>query len=92
MQGNVTSNIVVTDKVKAFIMKLGLWVRKLKGKILIMFSRLTHLVEENSVETDDTGIDLGIKNHLAILESRIFTYFLEELNVKYIFFSDQTPC
>jgi hypothetical protein len=29
MQGNDTNIIVVTDKVKAFIEKLGLWVRKL---------------------------------------------------------------
>jgi hypothetical protein len=46
----------VTDKVKAFIWKLGLWVRKLKGKSLDMFSCLKDFVEENCVETSDTEI------------------------------------
>jgi hypothetical protein len=37
MQGNDTNIIIMTDKVKAFIGKLGLWVRKLEGKGLNSF-------------------------------------------------------
>jgi hypothetical protein len=32
MQGNDTKIIIVTEKAKTFIGKLGLWVRKLEGK------------------------------------------------------------
>jgi hypothetical protein len=51
MKGNDTNITIVTDKVKAFIGKLGLWVRKLEGKSLDMFSHLKGFVEENSLET-----------------------------------------
>jgi hypothetical protein len=54
MQGDNTNIIAVTDKAKAFIGKLGLWVRKLEGKSLDTFSCLKDFVEENSVETSDT--------------------------------------
>jgi ribosomal protein S3 len=57
MQRNDANIIVVTDKVKAFIGKLGSWVRKLEAKSLDMFSRSKNSVEENSVETTDTRID-----------------------------------
>jgi hypothetical protein len=43
--------IVVTNKVKAFIRKLGWWVRELEGESLDMFSCLNGLGQENSVET-----------------------------------------
>jgi hypothetical protein len=48
MQGNhTTSNIIaVTEKVTTFIGKVGLWVRKLGGKSLEMFSCLKDLVKE----------------------------------------------
>jgi hypothetical protein len=48
MQGNDTNIIVVTDKMKTFIGKLGLWVRKLEGKSLDMFPRLKNFVEEKN--------------------------------------------
>jgi hypothetical protein len=51
--------------VKALIGKLGLWVRKLKGKSLDIFSHLKDFVEEKSVETNDAGIDQCIKDHLV---------------------------
>jgi hypothetical protein len=56
MQGNDPNIIVVTDKVKAFIGKLGLWIRKLKRSSDI-FSHLKNFVEENSVKIIDTVID-----------------------------------
>jgi hypothetical protein len=40
MQGNGTNIILVTEKVKAFIGRLGLWVRKLQRKNLEILSRL----------------------------------------------------
>jgi hypothetical protein len=57
MHGNDGNIILVTDKLKAFVGKSGLWVRKLEGDILDMFSRLKDFVEENSVETSATEID-----------------------------------
>jgi hypothetical protein len=39
MQGNNANITVVTGKLKAFIGKLGFWVRKLDGKSLKMLSR-----------------------------------------------------
>jgi hypothetical protein len=48
MQGNDTNSNVMTHKVKAFIGKLGLWMRKLERKSLEMFSHLKDFVEENS--------------------------------------------
>jgi hypothetical protein len=50
MQGNSTNVIAVTDKVKAFIGKLGSLVRKQQGKSLHTFSRSKDFVEENNVE------------------------------------------
>jgi hypothetical protein len=38
MQGKDTNIIVVADKMKAFIGKLGFWVRKLQGKFRYVFS------------------------------------------------------
>jgi hypothetical protein len=72
MQGNATNIILVADKLKAIIGKLGLCVRKLDGKSLDMFSRLKHFVKENSVETSDTGIDQCIKDHLICCPAKYF--------------------
>jgi hypothetical protein len=41
--------------VKAFIGKLGMWIRKIEEKNLDIFSRLKDFVEENSVEKTDTN-------------------------------------
>jgi hypothetical protein len=82
MQGDDTNIIVLTDKVKAFIGKLGLWIRKLKGKRLDMFSCLKDFVEEHSIETSDTGIDQCIKDHLVNLQSRFSKYFPEAVSDK----------
>jgi hypothetical protein len=42
MQRNDTNIIVVADKVEAFVVKLGLWDRKLGGKCLDMFPCLKY--------------------------------------------------
>jgi hypothetical protein len=47
----------VADKVKAFIGKLDLWVRKLERNSLDIFSRSKDFVKENIVETNETEID-----------------------------------
>jgi hypothetical protein len=49
MQRNNTNNIVVTNEVKVFIGKLGLWVRKLEAKSLYMFSRLKDFMGRKQV-------------------------------------------
>jgi hypothetical protein len=69
--------------VKALIGKLGLWVRKLKGKSLDMLSHLNDFVEEKSVETKDAGIDQCIKDHLLNSWSRFSKYFPEAVCDKY---------
>jgi hypothetical protein len=73
MQGNDTNIIIVTDKLKTFIGKLGLWVRKLERK---------------SVETSDIGIDQFIKDHLVNLQSRFCKYFPEAVTDKYRWITD----
>jgi hypothetical protein len=55
MQESDTNIIVVTEKVKAFIGKLGLWVRKLEGNSLDKLSHMKDFVDESSVGTNDTG-------------------------------------
>jgi hypothetical protein len=95
MQGNDT-NIVVTDKVKAFIGKLSLWVRKLEEISLDMFSLLKYFVEQNNVETSDTETDQCIQDYLVNLQCRFSKYFPEGLNDKYkcitdLFQVDSTP-
>jgi hypothetical protein len=72
MQENDTNTVAATSKVKAFIGKLDLWVRKLGQKCLNMFSCLKDFVEESSMEASDT-----IKNHLVTLQSRLSKYFPE---------------
>jgi hypothetical protein len=62
---------------------LGLRIRKLEGKIFDMFSRLKDIVEGNSVETSDNGIDQYIEDHLANLQSRFSKYFPEAVSDKY---------
>jgi hypothetical protein len=62
-QWNHTNIIVVTDKVKVFILKLGLGVRKLEGKSFDMFARLKDFIEDNSMETSDTETDQCVKRH-----------------------------
>jgi hypothetical protein len=51
MHGNDTIIVIVTNEVKAFDGKLGLWVSIVEGKSLEIFSRLKDFVEENSVES-----------------------------------------
>jgi hypothetical protein len=68
----------VADKMKAFIGNLGLWVRKLEGKRLDMLSCLKDFVEENSVETSDTGIYQTIKYHLVNIQPRFYKYFQKQ--------------
>jgi hypothetical protein len=46
IQGNDTNIIIVADKVKACIGKLGLWVRNLEGKSMDMFYRLKDFVRK----------------------------------------------
>jgi hypothetical protein len=67
----------LTDEVKAFIGKLGLWIRKLEGKIWTCF-----LVQENNMETSDGGIDQCVKNHMVNMQSRFPKYFSEAISDK----------
>jgi hypothetical protein len=66
LQGNDTNIGVVTKKMRAFIEELSLWIRKTFGNIF-SFERFCG---GKYVETNDTGIDQCIKNHLVNLECR----------------------
>jgi hypothetical protein len=83
MQGNDINIIIVTAKVKAFIGKLGLWVRKVEGISLEICSCLKVSVEENSMEISGTRIDQCIKHQLVNVQSRFSKYFPEALRDKY---------
>jgi hypothetical protein len=69
--------------VKAFIGKLGLWVRKLEVINLDVFPRLKNFVEENTVETGDTRIYQCVKN----LQCRISKYFPKAISDSKVRFS-----
>jgi hypothetical protein len=73
----------VIDKVKAFIGKLGFWVRKLERNSLDKFSRLKDFVEKSSVESSATGIDQCIRNHFVNLKFRFSKYFPGAVSDKY---------
>jgi hypothetical protein len=64
-------------------------VRELEGKGLDMFSRSKDFVEQNSVETIDTGVDQSIKDHLVNLQSRFCKYIKEGISDKYVWIRDQ---
>jgi hypothetical protein len=72
----------VTDRVKIFIGKLSLWVRKLRGKCLKILSHMKDFMEENTVERSDTGIDQCIKDDLITLQSRLSKYSPEAVSDK----------
>jgi hypothetical protein len=82
MQGNDTTIIVMTDKVKAFIGKLCLWVRKLEGKSLDMISRLKDFCGAKQCGKGNSGIHQCIKDHLVSLQSKFSKYFPEAVSDK----------
>jgi hypothetical protein len=79
----ITNIIVMTNKVKGFIGKLDLQVRKLEGKSLAIFSRWKDFVEENNVETSDTRTDQWIKDQLVNVQSRFSKYLPQSRFSKY---------
>jgi hypothetical protein len=83
MQGSDAVIIVVPDKLKAFIGKLALGVRKLERTSLDVFSSLKDFVEENSVGRSDTGIQHCSEEHLVNLQSRFSKHFPEAISDKY---------
>jgi hypothetical protein len=73
MQENDTNIIVGTDRVKAFIGNLVLWVKYLDGKISGIFYPLKYFFFwKKTVEISDTGTDQFIKDHLENQHSRSF--------------------
>jgi hypothetical protein len=53
-----------------------------------MFSPLKYFVEENKLETHDTGIEQCIRGHLVILPPRFSKYFAEAVSDKYKWITD----
>jgi hypothetical protein len=50
------------------------------GDLGDMFSLLKYFVEENGVETSDSGIDQCIKDHLVNLQPRFFKNLREAVS------------
>jgi hypothetical protein len=69
MRGNDSNIIIVTEELKAFVGKFGLWVRKLERQSFYMITCLKDFVEENSMVTNNTDIDQCVEDHLANLQS-----------------------
>jgi hypothetical protein len=69
MQGYDTNILVVSDKVNAFVRKIGLWISKIEEGNLDMFPKLNAFIEDNNMEISETGIERFIGEHLINLQS-----------------------
>jgi hypothetical protein len=76
MQGYDTNILVGSDKVNAFVRKIGLWISKIEERNLDMFPKLNAFIEDNNMEISETGIERCIGEHLINLQS-------EKMNDKY---------
>jgi hypothetical protein len=85
-QGYYTNIPVVSDKVNAFVSKIGLWISKIEERNLDMFPNLSVFIEE--MEINETGIEQCIREHLINLQSSFSKYFPEKMNVKYSWIID----
>jgi hypothetical protein len=83
MQGYDTKILVVSDKVNAFVRKIGLWISKIEERNLVMFPKLNAFIEDNNMEISETGIERCIREHFINLQSSFSTYFPEKMNDKY---------
>jgi hypothetical protein len=83
MQGYDTNILVVSDKVNAFVRKMGLWISKIEERNLHMFPKLNTFIEDNNMEISKTGIEQCIREHLINLQSSFSKYFPEKMNDKY---------
>jgi hypothetical protein len=68
MQGYDTNVLVVSDKVNAFVRKIGLWVSKIEEGNLDTFPKLNAFIEDDNMEISETGIERCIREYLIKLK------------------------
>jgi hypothetical protein len=88
MQGYDTNILIVSDKVNAFVRKLGLWISKIEKRNLDMFPKLNAFIEDNNMEISEIGKEQCIREHLINLQSSFSKYFPEKMNDKYSWIRD----
>jgi hypothetical protein len=88
MQGYDTNILVVVDKVKALVRKIGLWIRKIDERNLDMFPTLNAFIKDNNMEISETGIERCIREHLISMQSSFSKHFPEKMNDKYSWIRD----
>lgn len=72
LQGPHTTIIMHTDAIKAFLDKLALWERKVKGGNVNCFQRLNDVIGEEPLIQE---LQQEIKEHLSILKEEFSHYF-----------------
>jgi hypothetical protein len=88
MQGYDTNILVVSDKVNAFVRKIGLWISKIEERNLDMFPKLNAFIEDNNMEISETGVERCVREHLINLQSSFSKYFPEKMDDKYSWITD----
>jgi hypothetical protein len=88
MQGYDTNILVLSDKVNAFVRKIGLWISKIEERNLDMFPKFNVFIEDNNMEISKIGIERCIREHLINLQSSFYKYLPEKMNDKHSWIRD----
>ena len=76
LQGPNATCLDLTEKIRAFQLKLQLWQTKLDENRIYMLSNLSAFFEENDIEQETMNRTiLSVKEHFKILEEEISRYF-----------------
>jgi zinc finger BED domain-containing protein 5/7/8/9 len=76
LQGPNATCLDLSEKIRAFQLKLQLWQTKLNEKKIYMLPNLSAFFEENDVEVETkNGTILSVKEHFQILEEEMSRYF-----------------
>ena len=76
LQGPNATCLDLSEKIRAFQLKLQLWQRKLDENRTYMLSNLSAFLEENDIEQETMNRTiLSVKVHIKIIEEEISRYF-----------------
>ena len=76
LQGPNATSLDLSEKIRAFQLKLQLWQKKLDENRIYMLSNLSAFFEENDIEQETMNrAILSVKEHIKILEEEISRYF-----------------
>ena len=76
LQGPNATCLDLSERIRAFQLKLKLWQKKLDENKLYMLSNLSAFFEENDIEQETMNKTiLSVKDHFTILEEEISRYF-----------------